>query len=225
MSDLIQTLGSLSLLLAPPVFLLVWANLVARFRRSRGVERQQMKWFLSVATVAAIASSVSIVTSGPISDASWIIGMIAVGFLPLAIGVAILRYRLYDIDRLVSRTVAYGVVTAVLVVTFAGISLALEAVLATSTQASTLAVAGSTLAVFALFQPLRRWVQAAVDRRFDRHRFEADRTVAEFAERLRDEVDPERIRLELDRDLAQTVAPKSAMVWLRGERPAEAGRG
>jgi len=225
LSDLIQTLGSLSLLLAPPVFLLVWANLVARFRRSRGVERQQMKWFLSVATVAAIASSVSIVTSGPISDASWIIGMIAVGFLPLAIGVAILRYRLYDIDRLVSRTVAYGVVTAVLVVTFAGISLALEAVLATSTQASTLAVAGSTLAVFALFQPLRRWVQAAVDRRFDRYRFEADRTVAEFAERLRDEVDPERIRLELDRVLAQTVAPTSAMVWLRGERPAEAGRG
>ena len=122
-------------------------------------------------------------------------------------------------------TVAYGVVTAVLVVTFAGISLALEAALASTTQASTLAVAVSTLAVFALFQPLRRRVQSAVDRRFDRYRFEADRTAAEFAERLRDEVDPDRIRLELDRVLAQTVAPTSAIVWLRGERVAEAGRG
>ena len=224
LSDLIQALGSLSLLLAPPVILLVWANLVARFRRSRGAERQQMKWFLSVATVAAIAISASIVTSGPLSDAMWIIGMISVGFLPLAIGVAILRYRLYEIDRIVSRTVAYGVVTAVLVVTFAGITLGLEAGLATTTQASTLAVAASTLAVFALFQPLRRWVQSAVDRRFDRYRFEADRTAAAFAERLRDEVDPDRIRLELDRVLAQTVAPTSAIVWLRGERAAEAGR-
>ena len=225
LSDVIQALGSLSLLLAPPVILIVWANLVARFRRSRGVERQQMKWFLSVATVAGIGTSVSIVTSGPVSDASWIIGTISIGFLPLAIGVAILRYRLYEIDRIVSRTVAYGVVTAVLVVTFAGISLALEAALASTTQASTLAVAVSTLAVFALFQPLRRRVQSAVDRRFDRYRFEADRTAAEFAERLRDEVDPDRIRLELDRVLAQTVAPTSAIVWLRGERVAESGRG
>jgi hypothetical protein len=224
LSDLIQALGSLSLLLAPPVILIVWANLVARFRRSRGVERQQMKWFLSVATVAAIGTSVSIVTSGPLSDASWIIGMISIGLLPLAIGVAILRYRLYEIDRIVSRTVAYGVVTAVLVVTFAGISLALEAALATTTQASTLAVAASTLVVFALFQPLRRRVHSVVDRRFDRYRFEADRTAAEFAERLRDEVDPDRISLELDRVLAQTVAPTSALVWLRGERHAEAGR-
>jgi hypothetical protein len=224
-SDLIQALGSLSLLFAPPVILIVWANLVARFRRSWGVERQQMKWFLSVATVAAIGTSISIVTGGPVSDASWIIGMISIGLLPLAIGVAILRYRLYEIDRIVSRTVAYGVVTAVLVVTFAGISLALEAALASTTQASTLAVAVSTLAVFALFQPLRRRVQSAVDRRFDRYRFEADRTAAEFAERLRDEVDPDRIRLELDRVLAQTVAPTSAIVWLRGERVAEAGRG
>ena len=224
-SDLIQSLGSLSLLLAPPVILLVWANLVARFRRSRGVERQQMKWFLSVATVAAIASSVSIVTTGPFSDACWIIGMIAVGFLPLAIGIAILRYRLYEIDRIVSRTVAYGAVTALLVATFAGIDLVIEAALATSTQASALAVAASTLAVFALFQPLRRRVQSVVDHRFDRHRFEADRTAAGFAQRLRDEVDPDRIRLELDRVLAQTVAPTSAMVWLRGDRQVQPGRG
>jgi hypothetical protein len=219
-SDLIQALGSLSYLLAPPVILIVFANLVVRFRRSRGVERRQMKWFLSVASIATCASAASIMTSGPLSDASWIIAMIAIGLLPLAIGIAILRYRLYEIDRIVSRTVAYGAVTAVLVVTFAGINLALEAALASFTQASTLAVAASTLAVFALFQPLRRRVQSAVDHRFDRRRYEADRTAAAFAERLRDEVDPDRLRLELDRVLAQTVAPTSAFVWLRGESKA-----
>ncbi len=223
-SDVIQALGSLSYLTAPPVIIIVFANLLARFRRSRGVERQQMKWFLSVAMVAAIAASASIVTSGPISDASWIIAMIAIGFLPLAIGVAILRYRLYEIDKLVSRTVAYGAVTAVLVVTFAGINLGLEAALASVTQASTLAVAASTLAVFALFQPLRRRVQSTVDRRFDRRRYEADRTAAIFAERLRDEVDADRLRLELDRVLAQTVAPTSVFVWLRGEGRTEPDR-
>jgi hypothetical protein len=225
LTDLIQALGTLSFLLAPPVVLLVFANLVVRFRRSRGIERQQMKWFLSVATVAAIAVSVSTATTGPVSDAAWIVAMISIGFLPLAIGVAILRYRLYEIDRIVSRTVAYGAVTAVLVVTFAAINLALEAALASFAQVSTLAVAGSTLAVFALFQPLRRRVQSAVDHRFDRHRYEADRTVAGFAERLRDEVDPDRLRLELDRVLAQTVAPTSATVWLRGERQVGEGRG
>ena len=150
--------------------------------------------------------------------------MIAIGFLPLAIGVAILRYRLYEIDKLVSRTVAYGAVTAVLVVTFAGINLGLEAALASVTQASTLAVAASTLAVFALFQPLRRRVQSTVDRRFDRRRYEADRTAAIFAERLRDEVDADRLRLELDRVLAQTVAPTSVFVWLRGEGRTEPDR-
>jgi hypothetical protein len=216
-SDLIQALGSLSFLLAPPVVLIVWANLVARFRRSRGIERQQMKWFLSVATVAAFALAASIVTGGPVSDGFWILAMISIGILPLAIGIAILRYRLYDIDRLVSRTVAYAVITAVLVLVFATLNLVLEALLASLTQADTLAVAASTLLVFALFQPLRRRVQAAVDNRFDRGRYEADLTVAAFAERLRDEVDPDRLRLELDLVLTRTVAPKTAGIWLRGE--------
>ena len=140
------------------------------------------------------------------------------GCLPLAIGIAILRYRLYEIDRIVSRTVSYAAVTAVLVAVFAAVNLALEAVLASMTQAGTLAVAASTLVVFALFQPLRRRVQAGVDHRFNRDRYEADRIVAAFAERLRDEVDPARIRLELDRALQQTVAPTRSALWLRGER-------
>jgi hypothetical protein len=217
-NGILQTLGSLSLLLAPPIIAISIGGLISRFRRSRGVERQQMKWFLSVATMAAFAIVVSIVTTGPLSDAAWILGMIAIGCVPLAIGVAILRYRLYEIDRLVSRTISYAVITAVLVVVFGAFNLVLEAVLATLTQASTLAVAGSTLLVFALFQPLRRRVQAAVDRRFDRERYEGDRIARAFAERLRDEVDPERLRDEIDRVLAQTVAPVRTVIWLRGER-------
>ena len=218
LSDIIQALGSASLLLAPPIITLVLVNLVLRFRRSVGVERQQIKWFLAVASVAAIAIVTSIVTvTGPISDTGWLVGLVAIGCLPLAVGLAILRYRLYEIDRIVSRTIAYAVITAVLVVVFGGFNLVLEAALATMTQASTLAVAGSTLLVFALFQPLRRRVQAAVDRRFDRERYEGDRIARAFAERLRDEVDPERLRDELDRVLAQTVAPARTVIWLRGE--------
>src|SRR6478735_9142874 len=146
LTDIIQALGSASLLLAPPIITLVLVNLVLRFRRSVGVERQQIKWFLAVASVAAIAIVVSIVTvTGPLSDTGWIIGLIAIGCLPLAVGIAILRYRLYEIDRLVSRTISYAAITAVLVVVFGGLNLVLEAALATMTQANTLAVAGSTL--------------------------------------------------------------------------------
>ena len=126
---------------------------------------------------------------GAASDVAWIVGLLAIGCLPLAIGVAILRYRLYEIDRIVSRTVSYAAVTAVLVVVFTIVNLGLEALLASVTQASTLAVAASTLVVFALFQPLRRRVQAGVDHRFNRDRYEADRIAAAFAERLRDQVD------------------------------------
>ncbi|HEV8403481.1 MAG TPA: hypothetical protein VGQ31_10650 [Candidatus Limnocylindrales bacterium] len=218
LADLIQTLGAISQALALPVILIVIANLVARFGRSRGVEREQMKWFLSVAAMAAVAVVISIVTSGPVSDLFWILAMISVGLLPLAIGIAILRYRLYEIDRLVSRTISYAIITGVLVVVFGALDLVLEALMENLTQADALAVAGSTLIVFMLFQPLRRRVQAAVDRRFDRQRYEGDRIAQEFADRLRDELDPDRLRLELDRVLARTVAPARTGLWLRGER-------
>jgi hypothetical protein len=218
LSSWIQTIGAISSLLAPPAFLIAIASVVARFRTSRGAERQQLKWFLFVASIAALALGLSIVSVGPISDGAWIAGLVAVACLPLAIGVAILRYRLYDIDRLVSRTVSYGAVTGMLVAVFAAVNLALEALLASMTQANTLAVAASTLVVFALFQPVRRRVQGIVDHRFNRDRYEADRIATAFAERLRDQVDPGRLRLELDGVLAQTVAPSSTYLWLRGEK-------
>ena len=214
----IQTIGAVSALIAPPSFLIAVGGVLHRFRASRGAERQQLKWFLFVVTIAASALGLSIAFSGPVADAAWNVGLVAMACLPLAIGIAILRYRLYEIDRIVSRTVSYGAVTALLVAVFAAVNLGLGSLLASAAQANTLAVAASTLAVFALFQPLRRRVQQIVDHRFNRERYESDRIAAAFAERLRDEVDPGRLRLELDEVLAQTVAPTSSYLWLRGER-------
>jgi hypothetical protein len=198
--------------------LLAIASVVARFRTTRGIERQQLKWFLFVASIAAFALGLSIVSVGPVSDWAWIVGLLAVACLPLAIGVAILRYRLYEIDRIVSRTVSYGALTALLATVFVTVNLGLDGLLASATRASSLAVAASTLIVFALFQPLRRRVQKVVDRRFNRARYESDRIAAAFAERLRGQVDPDRLQLELDTILAQTVAPARSDLWLRREK-------
>jgi hypothetical protein len=216
LSDWIAAIDAIQRAFVPLGFLIAVASVMARFRASRGIERQQLKWFLFVASIAAVSLGLSIVFVGPVSDAGWVVGLLAMGCLPLAIAVAILRYRLYEIDRIASRTVSYAAVTAVLVTVFTAVNVALEAALASMTQANTLAVAASTLVVFALFQPLRRRVQAGVDHRFNRDRYEADRIVAAFAERLRDQVDPNRLRLELDGVLAQTVAPTSSYLWLRG---------
>jgi hypothetical protein len=214
----IQMIGAISSLLAPPAFLLAIASVVARFRTTRGIERQQLKWFLFVASIAAFALGLSIVSVGPVSDWAWIVGLLAVACLPLAIGVAILRYRLYEIDRIVSRTVSYGALTALLATVFVTVNLGLDGLLASATRASSLAVAASTLIVFALFQPLRRRVQKVVDRRFNRARYESDRIAAAFAERLTGQVDPDRLQLELDTILAQTVAPARSDLWLRREK-------
>jgi len=214
----IQTIGKGSALIAPPSFLIAVAGLVVRFRASRGAERQQLKWFLFVVTIAASALGISIPLVGPISDAAWVLGLVALACLPLAIGVAILRYRLYEIDRIVSRTVSYGALTALLATVFVTVNLGLDGLLASATRASSLAVAASTLIVFALFQPLRRRVQRVVDRRFNRARYESDRIAAAFAERLTGQVDPDRLQLELDTILAQTVAPARSDLWLRREK-------
>jgi hypothetical protein len=145
-----------------------------------------------------------------------VLGVGSVTLIPISIGIAVLRYRLYDIDRLISRTLAYGLVTAVLVAVLAAGNLALQTVLAGITQAGTVAVAASTLAAFALFQPLRRRVQSAVDRRFDRARIDADRTVSAFAERLRGELDLASVTGDLRATALEAVRPLAAAVWLRG---------
>jgi hypothetical protein len=133
----------------------------------------------------------------------------------VAIGIAVLRYRLYEIDRLISRTISWAIVSAILAGVFVGVVLAVQAILAPLTRSNDLAVAGSTLIVFALFVPIRRRVQRLVDRSFNRSRYDAERTVAAFAARLADEVDLEQLRAEILATVAATVEPSSVSLWLR----------
>ncbi len=197
--------------------LLLW-SLVSRYRLARSIERQQLKWFglaLVVATGAFGFSGAGTIVAGDPPE----IGLAVFGFagalVPVAIGIAILRYRLYEIDRIISRTLAYGLVTVVLVAVFGGLVLGLQAVLAPLTRESTIAVAASTLVVFALFQPLRRRVQRAVDRRFHRAVIDAERTTEAFAGRLRDELDLSTLAGELQRTTSAAVQPTLSAVWLR----------
>jgi hypothetical protein len=190
---------------------------VLRYRRGNEIERQQVKWLIAVSAVVAIAFPIALVLPpSSYSDFFLLVGLLALLALPVAIGVAILRYRLYDIDRIISRTIGWTLVSGLLVTAFAIVVVGLQATLAGVTQGDTLAVAASTLVAFALFQPVRRTVQRTVDRRFDRARYDAQRTVDAFAERLRDEVDLDTLAAELERTVAGTVRPTAASLWLPG---------
>ena len=193
------------------------ASLLLRFRRSQGVERQQLRWFL-LATATFLVSLVATFATGV--EGLFIVALVAAAGIPIAVGIAILRYRLYDIDRLISRTIGWAVVTTVLVAVFVGGVVVLQALLAPVTRENTFAVAVSTLVAFALFQPLRRRVQGAVDRRFDRARFDGQRTTAVFADRVRNEVDLMTLRDELVATAADAVRPAGAGLWLRTRREA-----
>ena len=196
-------------------FALAVAGIVVQFRRADDLERTQIKWLVAALALMAVVFPISFGTD---IDESGIFDVVAVltGCLtPIAIGVAILRYRLYEIDRLVSRTVSWAIITGTLLAVFAGLVIGLQTLLEDVTQGGgTFAVAASTLVAAALFQPLRRRVQRAVDRRFDRARYDAEQTAAMFAERLRDEVDLETLTAELRATVAATVRPREATVWL-----------
>ena len=194
-----------------------------RFRRGDPVQRQQVKWLLAVAGVAAIAFPAALAfgpSESSVALAFWVVAFLAYLALPIAIGIAVLRYRLYEIDRIISRTIGYAVVTVTLATVFAGAILLFQAVLAPLTGRNTVAVAASTLVAATLFQPLRRRVQAVVDRRFNRARYDAERTAAAFAAQLRDEVDLESLGADVLAVVAQTVAPATAGLWIR---PTEVG--
>jgi hypothetical protein len=198
----------------PLALVLALAAVVVRVRRSGEVERAQLKWFVAAYFAAGAVLTVSFAdgTTQTIVDllAPW-----SLSLPPIAVGIAILRYRLFEIDRILSRTIAWAVVTSLLVTTFAVAVVALQAILASFTQRQTLAVAGSTVVAFALFQPLRRRVQSVVDRRFDRSRYDAQQTVERFAANLRGEFDLERVGGELGSVAGLTLAPTMVGVWLR----------
>ena len=194
-------------------------SLLLRFRRARGVERQQLRWLVLAAAVAAalLAATALALALGLLASTGndvllgWV-SAVVLGLMPLATGAAILRYRLYDLDRIVSRTVAYGLVTVLLAGVYAVVVLALGQLLG---RDSSLVVAAATLAVAALFQPARRRVQGAVDRRFNRRRYDAARTIQGFSGRLREQVDLDSLSAELLAVTDQTMQPSTVSLWLR----------
>ena len=214
-SEWADLLGSVGLAIGLAAALASMASLVLRFRRSLAEDRRKLKLLTLAAIVLIAFLAVSPYYSlGPVPDA--IAALLIAPLVPLAAAIAILRYRLYDIDRIISRTVSYGAVTAILAIVFVGTILVSQTVLASFFSGSSVAVAGSTLIVAALFQPLRRRVQSVVDRRFNRSRYDAERTVAAFGARLRDEVELGRVSEGLLVAVRSTVRPEAASVWLRG---------
>jgi hypothetical protein len=198
-------------------------SLVVRFRRARGGERQQLRW-VALAAVLTLLGSVALLAAVAVGTSPALLGWVAgvyVAVLPVALGAAILRYRLYDLDRIISRALAYGLLTVVLGGGYAVVVLGLGQLLG---QGSSLAVAAATLAVAALFQPARRRVQQAVDRRFNRRRHDAAQSIEAFSGRLRDQIDLDTLTAELLGVVDQTMQPTRASLWLRPSVTAPAGR-
>jgi hypothetical protein len=210
--------------LAPPILLASLAALVVRFRRSRGIEREQMKWLAFAGAVPVGAFALSFLLGSTMEDTLllsvvFVTGLVALMLVPVAVAVAILRYRLYEIDRVISRTLVYASVTLVLALAYVALVLAGQAVFSSVAGGSDLAIAGSTLVVAALFLPLRSRVQGIVDRRFYRRRYDAQRTLEGFGARLRDEIDLDSLTGDLRRVVQETMQPARTSVWLREARP------
>ena len=209
--------GGVAWILTALGLLVAAGSLLLRFRRARGVERQQLRW---LALAAALAAAVVVVTAlarrwGWRQRDEVLLGWVSavvLGLMPLATGAAILRYRLYDLDRIISRTLAYGLLTLLLGGGYAVVVLGLGQLLG---RGSSLVVAGATLAVAAVFQPARRRVQGVVDRRFNRRRYDAARTIQGFSARLREQVDLDALTAELVVVADQTMQPTRVSVWLR----------
>jgi hypothetical protein len=207
-----STVGAGLFILLVLLIAVAFVSLVVRFRRSRGEERQQLKWFTYAGGLLPLALLGDFLPA-PVGDL--VFGVVIV-FLPVAAGIAILRYRLYDIDRLINRTLVYGLLTALLAGVYAGAVLVLGQVFGgVGRDPPSWVVACATLAVAALFQPARRRIQGVVDRRFNRRKFDAVRTVEAFSVRLRDEVDLDALSVELLAVVDQTVQPTVLALWLR----------
>jgi hypothetical protein len=188
-------------------------SLVVRYRRARGTERQQLRWLVLAAALTGVGLLASLIlgAAGNQILVGWV-SAVCVALLPLATGAAVLRYRLYDLDRIISRTLAYGLLTLLLGSGYAAVILGLGELLG---RDSSLAVAAATLAAAALFQPLRRRIQAAVDRRFNRRRHDATQKIAGFSNHLREQVDLDTLTAELLGVVDQTMQPTQVSLWLR----------
>jgi hypothetical protein len=188
------------------------AAVVVRFRRARGVERAQLKWF----TYAASLTPLPFIAHDVAPALADLLFAVILPLVPVSIGIAILRYRLYDIDRVINRTLVFGLLTALLGVVYAGVVLMLGQLFGDiGDTPPSWAVAGATLAVATLFQPARRRIQTAVDRRFNRRRYNAAKTIEAFSTRLRDQLDLDTLSAELLAVVDQTMEPARASLWLR----------
>ena len=207
--DIFELMAFVGAVLIAAAGLAAVLSLAFRYRRAQTVERAQLKWLVYAAAVIVVALLAAIpIASTNLQNA---IGSGAVALVPVAIGIAVLRYRLYDINRVISRTVAYAILTGLLVGIYAGLVLLATRVLGVHTP---VAVAAATLAAAALFSPVRRRVQRAVDRRFNRARYDADQTVAVFAARLKDAADLDAVRDDLAGVVHQALEPAHVSLWI-----------
>ena len=201
--------------LAAPLFVLCGLCLFLRLRRSRGRERLQIKWVVYAASMTAAAFALNFTGGGLRSEIAFWVGLASLAGIPAAAGLAIMRYRLYEIDRLINRTLVYVVLTATLAGAYLGSVLLLELVLDPVTSGSSLSVAVSTLAVAALFRPARARIQAVVNRRFYRQNYDAGLTLERFSARLRHEVDLDALGAELRAVVTDTMQPAHVSLWVR----------
>ncbi len=217
-------LGGLGLRTIAKASFIIWlasalaavVSLVVRFRRSRGIERQQLKWVTAAGCLLVASFPVSgLLTDGVSEAAGWACLLFGLLGLAVALSVALLRFRLYDIDVVINRTLIYGALTATLAAAYLGCVLLLQLLLGGITGDSSLAIAGSTLAVAALFRPARGRIQDVVDRRFYRRKYDAAQTLERFGSQLRDEVDLGALRAELRSVVVETMQPAHVSVWLR----------
>jgi hypothetical protein len=200
--------------------LLAVLSLFLRFRRARGDERQQIKWFASAAALTLtwifVGELLLDAQGGVFGVVGALLGLVVVSSIPIATGIAIFRYRLYDIDRIVNRALVYGALSVALVLVYLGGVISLQYAFRTFAGGeSQLAVVASTLAIAALFNPFRRRIQTAVDRRFYRSKYDARKTLAAFSSRLRDETDLDALGGELESVVRETVQPARVTLWLR----------
>jgi hypothetical protein len=235
--QIMNTIGSLAWFLSTLAIPAAAASLIVRFRRSRGQERQQLKWLAYAAALLALGI-LGIGLIGILEQLGWIrpqitqpvaivlggVAILGVTGLPVTAGLAILRYRLYEIDRIINRTLVYGLLTALLAAIYAGLVLVLGQLSGgIGTEPPSWAVAGATLAVAALFQPARRRIQQAVDRRFNRHKYDAAKTVEAFSIRLREQIDLDTLSTELQAVVDQTMEPTRVSLWLQPSTHSSSG--
>ena len=214
---LLAAIFGLSITVAMVTVILAVASIAVRLRRAEGVVRQQLKWIGAAGVyVVVVGLPASVYWAHPVGAALAVSSLVVIA---LAIAVAVLRYRLFEIDRIVSRAATYALLTACLGVVYVTGVVALQAILAPFTAGSSVAVAASTLAVAALFQPARRRIQDVVDRRFNRARYDAQHTLDMFSARLRDEPDLEALVEELRSVTRRSLGPDRVSVWLRPRRP------